>query len=145
MMKLIAREPTPEMIAAVRRRPHHTRPDGWDGAHAKLFSAMWDAAPQVEGVPTDEQIVEACSGIFLTDHPRELYDIAVARAVLALAAPQPAQAQEQEKNARLHAFLDAAAGEGFVLVGVDAGDLYAEVFPERYAAALSHTNEGAQP
>jgi hypothetical protein len=36
----------------------------------------------------------------------------------------------------LHTFVNAAAGEGFVLDGVDAGDLYVELFPERYTAAI---------
>jgi hypothetical protein len=36
----------------------------------------------------------------------------------------------------LHTFLNAAAGEGFVLDGVDAADLYIALFPERYYAAL---------
>ena len=34
-------------------------------------------------------------------------------------------------------FLNAAAGEGFVLDGVDAADLYVALFPERYAAATA--------
>lgn len=38
---------------------------------------------------------------------------------------------------QLHAFLNAAAGEGFVLDGVDAADLYVAVFPERYAATIA--------
>lgn len=37
----------------------------------------------------------------------------------------------------LHTFLDAAAGEGLVLGGVDAADLYIKLFPERYAAAIA--------
>jgi hypothetical protein len=36
---------------------------------------------------------------------------------------------------QLHTFLNAAAGEGLVLDSVDAGDLYAAMFPERYKAA----------
>jgi hypothetical protein len=52
--KLIAREPTEEMLVAVRKKPHPTRPDGWDGTHSNLFRAMWDAAPQATApVPTD--------------------------------------------------------------------------------------------
>lgn len=37
----------------------------------------------------------------------------------------------------LHRFLDAAAGEGLVLGGVDAADLYIEQFPEIYAAKIA--------
>jgi len=45
--------------------------------------------------------------------------------------PQRKPLTEEE----LHTFLNAAAGEGLVLDGVDAADLYASVFPERYAKA----------
>ncbi len=38
---------------------------------------------------------------------------------------------------RLHTFLNAAAGEGLVLDGVDAADLYIATFPERYAAVVA--------
>ena len=48
-------------------------------------------------------------------------------------AAQPVVAEE--KPERLHTFLDAAAGVGLVLDGVDAAVLYIELFPERYAAA----------
>jgi hypothetical protein len=37
----------------------------------------------------------------------------------------------------LHNFLDVAAGEGYVLGGVDAADLYQAVFPDEYNAALA--------
>lgn len=47
---------------------------------------------------------------------------------------QPAQAVPSDV---LHTFLDAAAGEGLVLGGVDAADLYIKLFPERYAAAIA--------
>ncbi len=40
--------------------------------------------------------------------------------------------REARQTEALHRFLDAAGGEGLVLDGVDAGDLYAAVFPERY-------------
>jgi hypothetical protein len=44
---------------------------------------------------------------------------------------------------QLHTFLNAAAGEGFVLDGVDAADLYTALYPERYAVAIGtrHTTE----
>lgn len=38
---------------------------------------------------------------------------------------------------QVHTFLNAAAGEGFVLDGVDAADLCVALFPERYAAAIA--------
>lgn len=37
----------------------------------------------------------------------------------------------------LHTFLNAAAGEGLVIGGVDAADLYIAIFPERYAQACA--------
>ena len=40
----------------------------------------------------------------------------------------------------LHTFLDAAAGEGLVLGGVDAADLYVELFPKTYVGIV--TKEG---
>lgn len=43
----------------------------------------------------------------------------------------------------LHTFLNAAAGEGLVLDGVDAADLYIALFPERYAAAVNSIDSGA--
>jgi hypothetical protein len=45
---------------------------------------------------------------------------------------------------RLHTFLNAAAGEGLVLDGVDAADLYIAVFPERYRATIASI-EGDAP
>lgn len=44
---------------------------------------------------------------------------------------------------KLHTFLNAAAGEGFVLNGVDAADLYVKLFPERYATAVTEIDTGA--
>jgi hypothetical protein len=37
------REPTEAMLAAVRNRPHPSRPDGWDSRHATIWRSMWDA------------------------------------------------------------------------------------------------------
>lgn len=48
------------------------------------------------------------------------------------AAAQPQPSAEREA---LHKFLNAAAGEGLELDGVDAGDLYVALFPAEYAAA----------
>lgn len=41
----------------------------------------------------------------------------------------------------LHTFLDVAAGEGLVLGGVDAADLYQQIFPARFAAAIARVEE----
>lgn len=45
-------------------------------------------------------------------------------------------------NERLLKFLNAAAGEGLVLDGVNAADLYVELFPERYAATVAQIETG---
>jgi hypothetical protein len=225
-MKWIAREPTPEMKVAGMEADMNTT------SFYRIFRAMWDAAPQVDGVPQSNllaQIEHILAGIdetenesdagwwetsvgakfgaerlqlirtlfatprsaqaqeplrwesttpayirFITDnkyqklseearrwyrpicdkcipqpaqaHSRfgspELQALILEHALAAAHPSQSTAAQEQEKDARLHAFLDAAAGEGFVIGGIDAGDLYAEVFPDRYAAALSaQTND----
>ena len=47
------------------------------------------------------------------------------------------KAAAKEAIDRLHTFLNAAAGEGMVLDGVDAADLYVALFPERYAATIA--------
>jgi hypothetical protein len=47
--------------------------------------------------------------------------------------PSVQQAAATEPTEDLHTFLDAAAGEGLVLGGIDAADLYIAIFPERYA------------
>ena len=50
--------------------------------------------------------------------------------------------REPLTDERLHTFLNAAAGEGFVLDDVDAADLYIELFPERYAATVESIDSG---
>ena len=57
----------------------------------------------------------------------------------ALAASAPVAPTQPES---LHTFLNAAAAEGYVLNGVDAADLYVELFPERYVAALEWFHSG---
>lgn len=59
---------------------------------------------------------------------------------VAQVAQQP-QAEAVPSDA-LRTFLDAAAGEGLVLDGVDAADLYIKMFPERYAAAIAQQKGG---
>lgn len=74
------------------------------------------------------------------DHWRAIWRFIAKR----LSAPVAAQAQQPVSGAdwlaaqwrdNLHAFLNAAAGEGFVLDGVDAADLYSAIFPDRFAEA----------
>jgi len=48
-------------------------------------------------------------------------------------------------GADLHKFMDAAAGEGLVLDGVDAADLYVKLFPAEYAALSAPKGEAATP
>ena len=47
------------------------------------------------------------------------------------------EAAAKDTAEKLHTFLNAAAGEGLVLDGVDAADLYVALFPERYDAATA--------
>lgn len=61
------------------------------------------------------------------------------------AAPQsvaPVQPQPSAEWEALHKFLDAAAGEGLELDGVDAGDLCVALFPEKYADAIDSAAKG---
>ena len=46
-------------------------------------------------------------------------------------AGQPALSKQTIE--KLHTFLDASVGDGVISGGVDAADLYIEIFPERYA------------
>lgn len=43
-LKTLPREPTPEMLAAVKFKPHPTRPNGWGDRAAQIWRLMWDAA-----------------------------------------------------------------------------------------------------
>lgn len=55
---------------------------------------------------------------------------ASARKLAALESPEPVPSN-------LHTFLDAAAGEGLVLGGIDAADLYVELFPKTHAGIVT--------
>lgn len=57
----------------------------------------------------------------------------------ALASPGAVAADYAEK---LHRFLNAAAGDGLLLDGVDAADLYVAVFPKTYERAVAHLDAG---
>ncbi len=50
---------------------------------------------------------------------------------------QAAIASMAAEREKLERFLNAAAGEGYVLDGVDAADLYVALFPAEYLAVLS--------
>lgn len=45
---------------------------------------------------------------------------------------------------RLEPFLDYCAGEGVLIGGVDSADLYIDMFPEKYSAALSAKDKGEE-
>jgi len=66
----------------------------------------------------------------------EALDVALDRELAKPAAPVDARE-------RLHRFLNAAAGEGFELDGVDAADLYIELFPEEYARVIASIDPDA--
>lgn len=42
---------------------------------------------------------------------------------------------------KLHTFLDAAAGSGYQFAGIDADELYVEIFPRRYTASIAAKKE----
>lgn len=46
-------------------------------------------------------------------------------------------------NARLAKFLDVAAGEGYVFDGIDAGELFLELFPDYFNSAASAPREAS--
>lgn len=48
---VVPMEATEAMLAAVRKRPHPTRPDGWDAHHATLWRAMVAAHQATGGAP----------------------------------------------------------------------------------------------
>ena len=51
---------------------------------------------------------------------------------------------DEQQMERLHTFLNAAAGDGLVLDGVDAADLYVDIFPQRYAATVAQIHTGEE-
>ncbi len=57
----------------------------------------------------------------------------------AINAALAAAIQHPLDSRQLHDFLDAAAGEGLVLAGIDAADLYALVFAVDYAKRIEGT------
>lgn len=65
------------------------------------------------------------------------------------AAGLPRMSASKTKSAaqseRLRKFLDVAAGEGYVFDGVDAGELYLELFPTAFAAGLKVVLDPAMP
>ena len=74
----------------------------------------------------------------LAYHDRSADDEAaavVAAISAALFSPTVVAATAAERS-KLERFLNAAAGEGYVLDGVDAADLYVALFPAEYEAAL---------
>lgn len=82
-------------------------------------------------------IVTVDTGLYY--EPDQAHPLAIA-ILEALQATHPPRAPLPET---LHTFLNAAAGEGLVLDGVDAADLYIALFPERYAAAVNSIDSGA--
>lgn len=54
----------------------------------------------------------------------------------------PASEADKIDAEQLHTFINAAAGDGLVLDGIDAAELYVRLFPERYAKAISSIDTG---
>jgi hypothetical protein len=78
------------------------------------------------------------TGYVLFDLPRLVTFVSALRAQ-----PCASQGYGGAVSDMLHTFMNAAAGEGYVLDGVDAADLYIALFPERYAAAIAKIDTGA--
>jgi hypothetical protein len=53
---MVPREPTEEMLAAIRGKWHPTRPDGWDARHRHVYQTMLSASPVA---PREEKLREA--------------------------------------------------------------------------------------
>lgn len=85
---------------------------------------------------------ERYAGYPATDrrYARDLAVVTQASAALQRLESRPTPEQSREA---LHTFLNAAAGEGLVLDGIDAADLYIATFPAEYAAATSSIGTGA--
>lgn len=106
---------------------------GEDDSGAAAIEA-WNrrAQPAQAGqVLTRDDIVDAWMAVMHIAHATQRQE-AFARAI-----EQVVLAKRVPMTEALHTFLDAAAGEGLVLDGVDAADLYIKMFPERYAAAIA--------
>jgi hypothetical protein len=121
------------------------------------WRAMFElAAPsQPEGAddPLAKAILKGLTSKQLRD--KALYLMALnanqARAIDALQADKYCSQCRKTKGADpalgadLHKFMDAAAGEGLVLDGVDAADLYVKLFPAEYAALSAPKGEEGTP
>lgn len=78
---------------------------------------------------TDEQIINIADSYSFT------WDEGIIAFARALFAATHAPAMAETVREELHLFMDHAAGEGLVICGIDAGDLYEKLFPAEYAAA----------
>ena len=160
--------PLPGMIAAFEQQFGQTWTDRDWRQEASIWSAAWRAAlTQRSAAPlaTDAGVAVVKNSLTadeLTDAARYVglrsamhgYSITDVRSILrafvnrlASAQAKPATADAEVRvplTEELHTFLNAAAGEGYVLDGVDAGDLYQKVFPGRYAALTAQIITGAE-
>ena len=94
------------------------------------MSTLTDA--QIEKIATEIQAQFSADSV---DEARD-YDLMLCRAAIAVDRALAAH-PELQADGVLQRFLNAAAGEGLVLDGVDAADLYVGFFPDAYARAIS--------
>jgi len=105
----------PEGIAdeAFRNIPNSILPDSWRTEQLSLYAVKGDADGERLGLAQQDRRAGGRIDESLT---------------------QPVQpAISKQTIEKLHTFLDASAGDGVISGGVDAADLYIEIFPERYA------------
>ncbi len=107
-----------------------------DSSHESAAIEAWNRRAQpaqagqvltVDDLWTSDTIMALNAELGLSIDQIAKFARAIEQAVLAKRVPM---------TEALHTFLDAAAGEGLMLNGVDAADLYIAVFPDRYAKAV---------
>ena len=113
------------MLLAKRKADFEDQPDQWRVEQEDL-SCVLEAIAIMEAERREQALKVAGASGPLGDPD-----------ILATGTPAAPEATD------LHTFLNAAAGEGLVLDGIDAGDLYQAVFPERYAATVAQIDTGA--
>jgi hypothetical protein len=111
--------------------------DAGQGEGPDSYESIWNALQRIS-------TVAAMLPTFTVDHEGgiEAFTQNIVDAINRLAALSSTAPVQQEKGEALHTFINAAAGEGLVLDGVDAADLYVALFPERYAKAVANLDPG---
>ena len=133
--------------------PKHKVKDS-DGKEVEMPEGLWTWSPQYQedGIffleeqnetTRDEQTEEPLSISYMKSLVRQ--DMAKFYTLLNEKGSHVTTDQRKERDElaqKLHTFLNAAAGEGFVLDGVDAGDLYAALFRKTYLSIIDKCDSG---